>query len=162
MVISGSKCRPVNSAGRSLRMNRVMDGEKSLGVLRRFESAHLPLPLTGRLMRGFNSIVGEPLHTVSHVAEGSSHGSGVASQFFHSCALPNVASGAIQLKAIFGGQCPSNHSPYFRYTDNTSGLSTSIPRRIYQDDICYCLPLCPGLAHRTRSGSPAESPSENT
>jgi hypothetical protein len=33
-------------------------------------------------------------------------------------ALPNVASGAIQLKAIFGRQCPSNHSPYFRNTDN--------------------------------------------
>jgi hypothetical protein len=62
-------------------LDGIVDGEKSLGVLSRFESAHLPFPLTGRLMRGFDSIVGEPLHTVSHVAEDSSHGSGVASQF---------------------------------------------------------------------------------
>ena len=32
-------------------------------------------------MRGFGSIVGISLHTVSHVAEDGSHGSGVASQF---------------------------------------------------------------------------------
>src|SRR5437588_4371679 len=53
-----------------------------LVVLSRFASAHMPFPLTGRLMRSFDSIVGEPLRTVSHVAEDSSHGSGVASQFF--------------------------------------------------------------------------------
>jgi hypothetical protein len=32
-------------------------------------------------MRGFGSIVGISLHTVSHVAKDRSHGSGVASQF---------------------------------------------------------------------------------
>ena len=58
-----------------------MEGEKPLRVPSRFESAHLPFPLAGWLMRGFGSIVGVPLHTVSHVAEDASHGSGVASQF---------------------------------------------------------------------------------
>jgi len=62
-------------------LDGVVDREKPLGVLSRFESAHVRLRLTGRLMRGFDSIVGEPLHTVSHVAENRSHGSGVASQF---------------------------------------------------------------------------------
>jgi hypothetical protein len=62
-------------------LDGIVDGEKPLGVLSRFESAHLPFPLTGRLMRGFESIVGVSLHTMSHVAEDSSHGSGVASQF---------------------------------------------------------------------------------
>jgi hypothetical protein len=46
-----------------------------------FESAHLPFPSAGRLMRGFGSIVSISLHTVSHVAEDGSHGSRVASQF---------------------------------------------------------------------------------
>jgi hypothetical protein len=32
-------------------------------------------------MRGFGSIVGVSLHTMSHVAEDGSHGCGVASQF---------------------------------------------------------------------------------
>ena len=58
-----------------------MEGEKTLCVPGRFESAHLPFPLARRLMRGFDAIVGVPLHTVSHVAEDASHGSGVASQF---------------------------------------------------------------------------------
>src|SRR6187397_3210184 len=31
---------------------------------------------------------------------------------------PDVASCAIHVKATFGRQCPSNHSPYLRYTDN--------------------------------------------
>jgi hypothetical protein len=31
--------------------------------LRTFESAHLPFPLARRLMRGFDAIVGVPLHT---------------------------------------------------------------------------------------------------
>ena len=58
-----------------------MEGEKTLCVPGRFESAHLPFPLARRLMRGFDAIVGVPLHPVSHVAEDASHGSGVASQF---------------------------------------------------------------------------------
>jgi hypothetical protein len=58
-----------------------MEGEKSLRVPRRFESPHLPFPLAGWLMRGFDSIVGKSIHTVSHVAEDVSDGSGVASQF---------------------------------------------------------------------------------
>src|SRR3954453_11394167 len=36
----------------------------------------------------------------------------------HSGALPNVASCAIHVKATFGRQCPSNHSPHSCYTDN--------------------------------------------
>jgi hypothetical protein len=65
--------------------NRILDGimekEKSLGLPGGFESAHLPFPSAGRLMRGFGSIVSISLHTVSHVAEDGSHGSRVASQF---------------------------------------------------------------------------------
>jgi len=52
-----------------------------LGLPGGFESAHLPFPSAGRLMRGFGSVVGISLRTVSHVAEDGSHGSGVASQF---------------------------------------------------------------------------------
>jgi hypothetical protein len=35
-----------------------LEGEKPLGLARGFKSAHLPLPLAGRLMRGFGAIVG--------------------------------------------------------------------------------------------------------
>jgi hypothetical protein len=45
-----------------------------------FETAHVPLPLASRLMRDFGSIVVVSLHTVSHVAEDASYGSGVAPQ----------------------------------------------------------------------------------
>jgi hypothetical protein len=57
----------------------IMEGEKTLRVSSRFESTHFPLLLARRLMRDFDSIVGVPLHTVSHVAEDASHRSGVAS-----------------------------------------------------------------------------------
>src|SRR3954462_13818226 len=36
----------------------------------------------------------------------------------HSGALPNVASCAIHVKANFGRQCPSNHSPHSCCTDH--------------------------------------------
>jgi hypothetical protein len=62
-------------------LDGIMQREKPLGVSRRFESAHLPFSLAGRLMRDFGSIVGVPLHTVRYVAEDGSHGSRVASQF---------------------------------------------------------------------------------
>jgi hypothetical protein len=62
-------------------LDGIVDGEKPLRVSSGFESAHLPFPLAGRLMRGFGSIVGVSLQTVSHVAENRSYGSGVASQF---------------------------------------------------------------------------------
>jgi hypothetical protein len=61
--------------------DRIMECEKSLGVPGRFESAHLPFPLTRRLMRDFGSIVGVRFYTVSHIAEDAPYGSGVASQF---------------------------------------------------------------------------------
>ena len=35
-----------------------MDGKKPLGLASRFESAHVPFPLAGWLMRGFGAIVG--------------------------------------------------------------------------------------------------------
>ena len=57
-----------------------MEREKTLYLSSGFESAHLPFPLARRLMRGFDSIVGVPLDTVSHVAEDALHGSGVASK----------------------------------------------------------------------------------
>jgi hypothetical protein len=62
-------------------LDRIMQREKPLGVPGGFESAHLPFPLAGRLMRDLGSIVGVPLHTVSYVAEDGSYGSRVASQF---------------------------------------------------------------------------------
>ena len=65
-------------------LDGIVDGEKLLDVLSRFESAHLTFPSAGRLMRGFDSIVGELVHTVSHVAEDGSYGSRVASQFIGS------------------------------------------------------------------------------
>ena len=58
-----------------------MERKKSLSVTSGFESAHVPLPLASRLMRDFGSILGISLHTVSHVAEDASYGSGVAPQF---------------------------------------------------------------------------------
>ena len=44
-------------------------GEKPLGLASRFESAHMPFPLAGRLMRAFGAIVGVTLRVVSHIAE---------------------------------------------------------------------------------------------
>ena len=45
----------------------IMEGEKTLCVPGRFESAHLPFPLARRLMRGFDAIVGVPLHTADEI-----------------------------------------------------------------------------------------------
>ena len=59
----------------------IVEREKPLGVPCGFESAHLPLPLTRRLMRDFGAIVGISVYTATHVAEYASHGSGVAFQF---------------------------------------------------------------------------------
>ena len=59
-------------------LDGIMEGEKPLGVTRGFESAHLPFPLAGRLMRDFSSIIGVSLHNVTHVAENASYGSRVA------------------------------------------------------------------------------------
>ena len=59
----------------------MVEREKPLRVPSGFESAHLPFSLAGQLMGDFDSIVGIPLHYVSHVAEDAPHGSGVASQF---------------------------------------------------------------------------------
>ena len=60
-------------------LDDTVEGEKSLGVASRFESAHLPFPLAGRLMRGFGTIVGVTFRVVSHVAQHRSHGAGLAS-----------------------------------------------------------------------------------
>ena len=49
-------------------LDDTMEGEKPLGLASRFESAHVPFPLAGRLMRGFGAIVGVTLRVVSHVA----------------------------------------------------------------------------------------------
>ena len=59
----------------------IVEREKPLGLPCRFESPHLPFPLARQLMRDFGSIVGVPLHIVSHVGEDGSHGGGVAFQF---------------------------------------------------------------------------------
>ena len=49
-------------------LDDTVEGEKPLGLARRFELAHLPFPLAGRLMRGFGAIVGVTLRVVSHIA----------------------------------------------------------------------------------------------
>ena len=49
-------------------LDDTVEGEKPLGLASRFESAHLPFPLAGRLMRGFGAIVGVTFRVVSHVA----------------------------------------------------------------------------------------------
>ena len=61
-----------------------MEPEKLVRVTCRSESTHLPFPLTGWLMRDFDSIGGVSLDTMTHVAEGRSYGSRVASQFVDS------------------------------------------------------------------------------
>ena len=59
-------------------LDDTVKGEKSLGLTGRFESTHLPLPLAGRLMRNFSTIVGVAVHAMCDVTEGGSHGSRVA------------------------------------------------------------------------------------
>ena len=49
-------------------LDDTVEGEKPLGLASRFESAHLPLPLAGRLMRGFGAIVSVTLRVVNHIA----------------------------------------------------------------------------------------------
>jgi hypothetical protein len=48
-------------------VNDTMEGKKPLGLVSRFESVHVPFPLTGRLMRGFGAIVGITFRVVSYV-----------------------------------------------------------------------------------------------
>jgi hypothetical protein len=59
-------------------LDDAVEGEKSLGLNRRFESAHLPLPLVGRLMRDFSAIVRVAVDAMCDVARGGSHGSRIA------------------------------------------------------------------------------------
>jgi hypothetical protein len=72
-----------DSSGRPsfLTLRGIVERKKSLSVTSGFESAYVPLPLASRLMRDFGSIVGVSLHSVSHVAEDASYGTGVAPQF---------------------------------------------------------------------------------
>jgi hypothetical protein len=49
-------------------LDDTVEGEKPLGLAGRFESAHLPFPLEGRLMRGFGAIVGVTFRVVSYAA----------------------------------------------------------------------------------------------
>ena len=44
-----------------------MEREKALGVPCGFELAHLPLPLTRRLMRDFSAIAGISVYTVTYL-----------------------------------------------------------------------------------------------
>jgi hypothetical protein len=50
-------------------LDDTVEGERPLGLVSRFEAAHLPFPLAGRLMRGFSAIVGVAFRVVSHVAK---------------------------------------------------------------------------------------------
>jgi len=59
-------------------LDHTVEGEKSLSLTGRFESTHLPLPLAGRLVGNFSAIVGVTVHAMCDVAEGGSHGSGIA------------------------------------------------------------------------------------
>ena len=60
-------------------LDNTVEGEKPLGLVSRFESAHVPFPLAGRLMRGFGAIVGVTFRVVSGVASDRSHAGRVAS-----------------------------------------------------------------------------------
>jgi len=55
-----------------------VEGEKPLGLASRFEAAHLPFPLAGRLMRGFGAIVGITFRVMSYVASDRSQRGRVA------------------------------------------------------------------------------------
>ena len=63
----------------------ILDGavhrEKPLRVGRRFEPAHLTLPLPGRLVRDFRPIVRVPVSTVDHGRHHGAAGRGVTAQF---------------------------------------------------------------------------------
>jgi hypothetical protein len=59
----------------------IVEWEKLLCLLCRFEFTHLSFPLARRLMWDFGSIIGVPIHNVSHIAEHPSHSRRVASQF---------------------------------------------------------------------------------
>ena len=50
-------------------LDDTVEGEKPLGLASRFESAHLPFLLAGRLMRGFGAIVDVTFRVVSYIAE---------------------------------------------------------------------------------------------
>ena len=56
-----------------------LKGEKPLGLASRLESAHLPFPLAGRLMRGFGAIVGVTFRVMSYLAQDRSQRRQVAS-----------------------------------------------------------------------------------
>ena len=59
-------------------LDDTVEEEKPLGLASRLESAHLPFPLAGRLMRGFGAIVGVTFRVVIHVAQDRSQGGRVA------------------------------------------------------------------------------------
>ena len=60
-------------------LDHIVEGENPLGLASRFESAHVPFPLAGRLMRGFGAIVGVTFRVVSNLALDRSQGGRVAS-----------------------------------------------------------------------------------
>jgi hypothetical protein len=49
-------------------LDDAVKGQELLGLTSRFESAHLPFPLPGRLMRGFDAIVGVTFRVVRDFA----------------------------------------------------------------------------------------------
>ncbi len=49
-------------------LDDTVEGEKPLGLASRFESAHVPFPLAGRLMRRFGAIVSVAFRVVSYAA----------------------------------------------------------------------------------------------
>jgi len=61
------RCQQVSSYPEKF-LNDTVEVEKALGLANRFESAHVPLPLAGRLMRNFGAIVREKFRVVSHAA----------------------------------------------------------------------------------------------
>jgi hypothetical protein len=56
-----------------------LKAEKPLGLASRLESAHLPFPLPGPLMRGFGAIVGVAFCVMTHIAQDRSPRGRVAS-----------------------------------------------------------------------------------
>src|SRR6266700_2480439 len=62
-------------------LDDTVEGEKPLGLAGRFESAHVPFSLAGRLMRAFSAIIGVTFRGVSHAAQDRSQGGRVPSEF---------------------------------------------------------------------------------
>ena len=96
----------------------ILDGavhrEKPLRVGRRFEPAHLTLPLPGRLVRDFGPVVRVPVRAVDHGRHHGAAGRGVAAEFV-------------------GDQSPRDTALSFQQLAEEPGGGPLIAPRLYKD-----------------------------